>query len=174
MDTSNISPNFHHPTSFLRRTYDTLSTFTDIELHYDFDSRYSVMHVLESIVHDLLSHSSIHNWDEKFIDNPVKDMAKSVNQELIRFEFYNASYVLTYSSVNEVATINGKNRKHHVPERYFPDAHVNSLQARGYIGLTLVVTGDQYCSCKLPTSWLSRGSYICLRPHSVSSLLGLL
>jgi len=105
-------------------TEEILPTIPDFELHYDFDSRYSVMHVLDSIVKDLSTYGSVHNWDEKLINDPVKDMAKSATQELILLEFYNASYVLTYSAVNEVSTLNGMNRRHLAPERYLPEINV--------------------------------------------------
>lgn len=101
-----------------------LPTFPDFELHYDFDSRHSVIHVLDSIVKDLSTYSSVHTWDEKLINDNVKDLAKFSNQELNRWEFYNASYVLTYSAVKEVYILNGINRRHHAPERYLPEINV--------------------------------------------------
>ncbi len=101
-----------------------LPAFPDFELHYDFDSRYSVMHFLDSIVEDLSTYSSVHSWDEKLINDEVKDMAKSAKQGLIRLFLHTASYVLTYSAVNEVSTLNGITRRHHAPERYLPEINV--------------------------------------------------
>lgn len=131
MDMNSISASFGPPTSTDPRTHEISPTYPDFELHYDFDSRYSVMHVLDSIVQDLSTPSSIHNWDEELINDPVKDMAKFASQELIRLELYNASYVLTYSSVYEVTTLNGINRRNHAPERYLPEIKVGSSARYG-------------------------------------------
>lgn len=82
------------------RAQEHLPTFSDFELHYDFDGRYSVLRFLESIDHDLSSHSPIHNWDEKLINDPVKDIAKYAKRKLMASDIHAGSSVLAYSSVN--------------------------------------------------------------------------
>ena len=126
MDVNHDSPSFDQPAFVSLSENDMSPPLPDFELHYDFDSRYSVMHILDSIVQDLSSHGAVHNWEEKLLDDPVKDMAKSASQELIRLDFYNCSYVLTYSAVGEVSTLNGVNHRHHTPERYLPSIEVGS------------------------------------------------
>lgn len=112
-------------------THTDLSTFPMFSLHYDSEGGCNVKHVLDSIVRDLSSHTPIHNWDERLVNDSVKEMAEFANQELIRSEWFNGSYVLTYAVVAEVSIINGMNKRHYVPEGYFPNATVSFLLSKG-------------------------------------------
>ena len=95
-----------------------------LDLHYDFDTRFGVIHVLDLIERDLSSHRPIHNWDEKLTNDSVKSLAIYAKRELMRLEFSTSNYLLTYSSVNEVSTVNGMNYRHYAPERYLPNVKV--------------------------------------------------
>ena len=66
---NSIPTGLNQPTSIDPRPDDKSPTIPEFELHYDFDSRYSVMHVLQSIEEDLSSQSSVHDWDDKLVDD---------------------------------------------------------------------------------------------------------
>ena len=114
------------PSSLDSITTDRIHPLSDLELHYDFDSSNNVIGTLRAIAQDLSSHRSIHNWDEKLVPDPVKDLAIYANRQLSRLDFRDGSFMLRYSSVDEVCTTNGINRKIHAHDHPFPSAKVSS------------------------------------------------
>ena len=105
-----------------------LAYLSDVELHYDSDTTHNLKDLIRAIAQDLSSHRSLHNWDDKLIHDPVKDLATFANRSLnqsLGVELDNASYIFEYSTVKEVQTIDGINRRHYAllgmeTERYLP------------------------------------------------------
>lgn len=86
-----------------------LGTLSEFELHYDLDNRPSAINILNTIVQELSSHRSIHDWDEKLVSEPVKKLAIFAQRELISLGFDTGSYMVNYAAVDEVRTVCGVN-----------------------------------------------------------------
>ena len=111
-----------------------LACLSDVELHYDFDDAYNLKDTIKAITQDLSSHRPLHNWDDKLVRDPVRDLATFANRCLnqsLGVELDNASYIFKYSTVKEVQTIDGVNRRHYASlgmetERYLPSTKASS------------------------------------------------
>lgn len=87
-----------------------LFAFPEFELHYDFAST-GVTGILESILQDLSSHRAIHNWDLDRASDPLACLASFARRELDSSQFGSGSYMVNFSTVDEVVTLGGANQK---------------------------------------------------------------
>ena len=108
-----------------------LAYLSDVQLHYDSDDTHNLKHLIRAIAQDLSSHRSLHDWDDKIIRDPVKDLASFADRSLNQLELDNASHIFKYSTVKEVQTIDGINHRHYAllsmeTERYLPSTKASS------------------------------------------------
>ena len=121
--------------SIRSQSLENLRILSEFELHYGLEGS-NVISILKMILQDLSSHRSIHNWDEKFTSDPIKEIA-SASQKLIRHSFQTGSHLSNCCTAYEVSTVNGVNRRHFSnyllsefdTNGYFPAAKVRSFTA---------------------------------------------
>ncbi|KAI9774104.1 MAG: hypothetical protein M1840_005197 [Geoglossum simile] len=111
---------------------DSLSNF---ELHYSG----TVKNILTAIIQDLSSHKHIHVWDESIERDKTKKLAAFAKSRFVDLLdslcFYYGStyqaagaYVLSFSAVDEVRTIGGRNRRQEFqPDRLFRTGKVDKM-----------------------------------------------
>ena len=111
-----------------------LASLSDVEFHYDSDNSHNVKDLIRAIAQDLSSHRSLHDWDDKLVRDPVKDLATLANRILnpsLGVDLDSARFIFKHSTVEEVHTIDGINRRHYAllgteTERYLPSTKASS------------------------------------------------
>lgn len=79
----------------------------NFELYYGLSSR-TVRDVLDEILGDLVSHTYIHNWDDKSITTPLHTLA-GVARSYLNANHLSLNTLLGLTSVEEILTIRGVN-----------------------------------------------------------------
>jgi hypothetical protein len=102
------------PYNYSRLIYKSLA-LPDFKFHYDIFSDGSVKRILDIVVDGLLSHKYLHDWDEKLVSNPVKDLAIFAKAELGQNRVNSASYMVNFNIVQEVHTVDGTNHRRPAP-----------------------------------------------------------
>lgn len=83
---------------------------------FDFDCHYrapseTVRDVLAQMLEDNATYKTVHNWDEKLVIGHLKRLATAVRAYL-NANPVNLNPILVYSSVDEVLTVDGSDRKY--------------------------------------------------------------
>ncbi|KAF4628679.1 hypothetical protein G7Y89_g9480 [Cudoniella acicularis] len=89
--------------------------FSNFVFHYSVLGNGSVQDTLSQIANDLESHNDLHDWDENLCPDPVKALASSAKDNLLRIQVDKADYMINFSLVQEAKTISGTNVRRYIP-----------------------------------------------------------
>ena len=89
----------------------------DFKLHFTVPGGNNVFELLETAEKEVSSQRYIHSWDDRAVSDPIRNLLSSAKHELRVHSSTSGQYILNFSSVDRVCTINGINYRRHVAGR---------------------------------------------------------
>ena len=89
----------------------------DFQLHFNVAGGNNVFDLLETAEREISSQRYIHNWDSRAIGDPLRSLLNHAKHEMQIHPSTSGQYILNFSSVDRVCTVNGINHRRHVAGR---------------------------------------------------------